>query len=295
MEKRLKVWVYNEGEPPLFHRAPLKDIYSIEGHMMDELNNPLNPFVARNPHEANAFFLPLSVTNIIRYLYSPRLTYDRNPLQTVVSDYVRLLSTKYPYWNRSAGADHFFVGCHDWSPDVSTADPHLFKNLIRVLCNANSSEGGPHGHIRRLLFKYWKDKDKDVQVHEYLPKNLNYFQLMSRSKFCLCPSGYEVASPRVVESMHAGCVPVIISEGYVLPFSEVLDWRRFSVHIPVGRIAEIKKILEGVGREEYMEKQKEVMEAKKHFVMHRPPQPFDLLNMVLHSVWLRRLNVRLIH
>ncbi|KAL2237345.1 UNVERIFIED_CONTAM: putative glycosyltransferase [Sesamum indicum] len=338
MEKRLKVWVYKEGEPPLFHRAPLKDIYSIEGHMMDELSNHLNPFVASNPDEANAFFLPLSVTNIIRYLYTPRLTYDRNPLQTVVTDYVRLLSTKYPYWNRSAGADHFFVGCHDWAPDVSTADPHLFKNLIRVLCNANSSEGfrpirdvslpeinvppqalgppdlnqsllhninkyrtilaffagGPHGHVRRRLFKYWKDKDKDVQVHEYLPKNLNYFELMSRSKFCLCPSGYEVASPRLIESMHAGCVPVIISEGYVLPFSEVLDWRRFSVHIPVRRIAEMKKILEGVGREEYMEKQKEVMEVKKHFVMHRPPQPFDLLNMVLHSVWLRRLNVRLI-
>lgn len=114
MEKRFKVWVYKEGEPPLFHRGHLKDIYAIEGHFIDELENGKSPFLARHPEEAHAFFLPVGIAMIIRYLYSPRLDYDRWRLQHVVTDYISVVSNRYPYWNRSTGADHFFVGCHDW-------------------------------------------------------------------------------------------------------------------------------------------------------------------------------------
>lgn len=218
------------------------------------------------------------------------------------------------------------------APDVSAAHPELYKNFIRVLCNANSSEGfkpvrdvslpeiflpsgklgparlgqppnnrpifaffagGAHGDIRKTLMKHWKGKDNDVQVYDYLPKTLNYTQLMGQSKFCLCPSGWEVASPRVVESIYAGCVPVIISDGYVLPFSDVLDWSQLSVHIPVARIPEIKKILQRIPMHEYLEKQKRVIQVQKHFTINRPAKRFDVMHMVMHSVWLRRLNIRL--
>ncbi|KAK2992461.1 hypothetical protein RJ640_011600 [Escallonia rubra] len=331
MEKRFKVWVYKEGEPPLFHAGPMKDIYSTEGQFIDEMESGKSAFLARHPDEALAFFVPVSVVRILKYLYKPHVDYHRGRLQNVVTDYIDILSKKYTYWNRSSGADHFFVSCHDWGPDVSTANPTLYKNFIRVLCNANASEGfrpardvslpeikipykdlgpprlgrapnnrsilaffagGCHGHVRERLFQYWKDKDQDVQVHDYLPKNLNYFELMGRTKFCLCPSGYEVASPRVVESIYAGCVPVIISDSYVLPFSDVLDWSQFSIHIPVARIPEIKVILEGISMTEYLKKQKLVLQVQRHFMVHRPAKPYDLLYMVFHSVWLRRLNVK---
>lgn len=114
MKEMFKVWVYKEGETPLFHGGPMKDIYSIEGQIIDELESGNNPFLARHPDEALVFFIPVSVKRIVRYLYTPRVTYERGLLQNVVTDYIGIISNKYPYWNRSSGVDHFFAACHDW-------------------------------------------------------------------------------------------------------------------------------------------------------------------------------------
>lgn len=131
MMKRFKVWTYKEGEPPLMHSGPMSSIYGIEGHFMDEIGNIKSPFSAQSPSEAHVFMLPISVAYIIHFLYRPLVSYSRDPLMRVVTDYTHLIARRYPYWNRTHGADHFIVSCHDWvSPFF-----HSFYPILALSCS----------------------------------------------------------------------------------------------------------------------------------------------------------------
>jgi len=154
--------------------------------------------------------------------------------------------------------------------------------------------GGKHGPVRPILFKHWKNgTDDDMQVYEYLPSGLSYFDFMKKSRYCLCPSGYEVASPRIAEAIYSECVPVIISKYYALPFSDVLNWTSFSVQVPVSEIPNLKTILQSIPLNRYVEMQSKLKQVQRHFTVNQPPKPYDFFHMVLHSIWLRRLNIQI--
>jgi xylogalacturonan beta-1,3-xylosyltransferase len=136
MEKRLKIWVYKEGDPPIIHSGPTANIYSIEGHFLYEMEDATNPFLARNPSEANVFFLPISVTNIVGYVYRRDVQDYWGPLRRLVADYVDVIKEKHPYWNRSTGADHLFVACHDWVILLSFVFSFSFICLLEVHTDA---------------------------------------------------------------------------------------------------------------------------------------------------------------
>lgn len=112
MEKKLKIYVYEEGEPPIFHNGPCKSIYAMEGNFI--YNMEISKFRTKDPTKANVFFLPISMTTIVHFIYDKKEKDHWLPLKQTVRDYVNLVAGKYPYWNRSLGADHFILACHDW-------------------------------------------------------------------------------------------------------------------------------------------------------------------------------------
>ncbi|URD74950.1 exostosin family [Musa troglodytarum] len=333
METILKVYVYEDGNRPLCHTPVLGGIYASEGWFM-KLMQENQQFVVKDPEKAHLFYLPYSSLQLRTQLYVPD-SHSLQPISLFLRDYVNSISAKYPFWNRTRGADHFLVACHDWAPYTTKLHNELREHTIKAVCNADASEGifvpgrdvslpethirtpkSPdsdvggrpasersilaffagqmHGRVRPILVGQWGGRDEDMRIYEALPagiaRKMSYVEHMRSSKYCVCPMGYEVNSPRIVEAIHYECVPVIIADNFVLPFQEVLDWSAFSVVVAEKDIPRLKEILLGIGEERYMTMQMNVKRLQKHFVWHGRPRKYDLFHMILHSIWFNRLN-----
>ncbi|CAK9176691.1 unnamed protein product [Ilex paraguariensis] len=204
MEKMLKVYIYREGEKPIFHQPYMRGIYASEGWFM-KLIEGNKQFVVRDPKKAHLFYLPISSLKLRSVLHEQNFS-TQNDLQKYLENYVDMIAKKYRFWNRTKGADHFLVACHDW---------------------------------------YWNNKEPDMKIFGPMPRDiegkLRYREFMKSSKYCICAKGYEVHTPRVVESIYYECVPVIISDNYVPPFFEILDWEAFSVFVSEKDIPNLRK------------------------------------------------------
>ncbi|OAY27251.1 hypothetical protein MANES_16G111200v8 [Manihot esculenta] len=328
MERMLKVYIYKDGKKPIFHLPILKGLYASEGWFM-KLMQGNRHFVVKDPRKAHLFYMPFS-SRMLEYTIYVRNSHNRTNLRQYLKEYTEKIAAKYPYWNRTGGADHFLVACHDWAPYETR---HHMEHCIKALCNADVTSGfkigrdvslpetyvrsarnplrdlggkppsqrhilafyagNMHGYLRPILLKHWKDKDPSMKIFGPMPpgvaSKMNYIQHMKNSKYCICPKGYEVNSPRVVEAIFYECVPVIISDNFVPPFFEVFNWGAFSVILEEKDIPNLKEILLSVPEKKYLELQLGVKKVQRHFLWHPNPVKYDLFYMTLHSIWYNRV------
>lgn len=129
MERVLKIYVYKEGKKPIFHQPILKGLYASEGWFM-KLMERNNRYAVKDPRKAHLFYMPFSSRMLEHTLYV-RNSHNRTNLRQYLKDYSENIAAKYRFWNRTGGADHFLVACHDWV--MSLFDLHFSYNQINFL------------------------------------------------------------------------------------------------------------------------------------------------------------------
>ena len=72
---------------------------------------------------------------------------------------------------------------------------------------------------------------------------------MKNSTFCLVPRGRRLGSFRHLEAMSYGCIPVVLSDNWVEPFDEIIDWSATSIHFNESSLLLVPEMLRDIDDE----------------------------------------------
>ncbi|KAI3677241.1 hypothetical protein L1987_86864 [Smallanthus sonchifolius] len=309
-------------------QAVLSGIYASEGWFMKHMKESKH-FVTNNPKQAHLFYIPFSSRMLEEKLYvtgsgsrDNMVQYLKDYIHLIAGRYdswnrtggsdhflvachdwatdetrKSMDSCIRALCNSDVGREHFELG-----KDVSLPETYVrsTQNPLRELGGKPPSQrsilaffaGQMHGDVRPILLQHWENKDPDMKIFQKLPKskgNKNYINYMKSSKYCICAKGYEVNSPRVVEAIFHECVPVIISDNFVPPFFEILNWESFAVFVEEKDIPNLKNILLSISNRRYLVMQQRVKKVQQHFLWHVKPVKYDIFHMILHSIWYNRV------
>lgn len=77
----------------------------------------------------------------------------------------------------------------------------------------------------------------------------DFIDLMKESTFCLTPRGRRLGSFRFLEALSYGCIPVILSDGWVKPFNEIINWSCAAVEFDESLLFQVPDILRDIPEE----------------------------------------------
>ncbi|KAL0667574.1 hypothetical protein Bca4012_030278 [Brassica carinata] len=141
-------------------------------------------------------------------------------------------------------------------------------------------------YSKRVRTEIWRSYGSDRRFYLQRQRFAGYQSEIARSVFCLCPLGWAPWSPRLVESVALGCVPVIIADGIRLPFPSAVRWPDISLTVAERDVGKLGEILEHVAETNLsvIQKNLEDPSVKRALLFNVPPQEGDATWQVLEAL-----------
>merc|ERR1712096_504970 len=102
---------------------------------------------------------------------------------------------------------------------------------------------------------------------------------MGNSRFCFVPRGRAAWSVRFFEALLAGCVPVLLSDHFLPPFSALFDITEFVIKWPMSKIDDTLVDFLRALPLEVVERYREAARRVRCWYLYPPPEVSWLGNM----------------
>ena len=124
-------------------------------------------------------------------------------------------------------------------------------------------------HLKRTLQEIEKGVSAGIKSLEHCEENvekrcdvngniIKYPYILPDTTFCIVLDTEYDSGQTIMEALHHGCIPVIVSSSIVLPFSEVIDWKRFSISMYDADLSSINETLSSVSQKRISEMQQQI-------------------------------------
>ncbi|XP_047330425.1 probable glycosyltransferase At3g07620 [Impatiens glandulifera] len=297
MLKNFRIYIYKPSNPLTFNTQPESLFYKSLLH---------SSFVTQDPEQAHLFFVPF-----------PNMS--TRSLSRLVKD----LRINFPFWNRTLGADHFYLSRTGIGYAADRNVLELKKNAIQIssfptipgnfiphkditLPPPNPGNDNPldllsHAAINTTQMFYAFGDNRDGRSQIQLVNEMNNESRLAAGRFCLIR--YSIVNDEMSwlgEVLRLGCLPVVITDRPIqdLPFMDLLRWSDIAVFVGAkqgeGELNKIvKKMIDGKEENEYGRMRDFGMKvSQQHFTWNEIAEPYDAFHMVMYQLWLRRHTIR---
>lgn len=100
---------------------------------------------------------------------------------------------------------------------------------------------------------------------------------MGNATFCLIPRGRRLGSYRFLEALQSSCIPLLLSNGWVLPFSDNIDWQKAAVFADERLLTLIPTIIREFSHEQIFQMRQQVLFLWNAY--------FSSIDKIVHTVF----------
>lgn len=113
-------------------------------------------------------------------------------------------------------------------------------------------------HPKLLILDVCEPHNYTLRCEISSGQKYSYPEILQQSTFCLIFRGERMGQFVLLEAMAANCIPVIVIDGAVMPFSNVIDWKRAAIFVMEDYVNTIMDVLNEVSEEKINEMRKQV-------------------------------------
>jgi Exostosin family len=282
-----------------------KNSFHLQVHFdyLIDIYETLKPYQTSNPEEADLFFVPLFILGWQFANIDPAETIEKHCGhlfrgkhillstgdfgQREESDY-ELKATALPnraYKSRYQWLDNRFLLLVFESTDTllpqdiailpyqmnDIATENYPRDIFASFSGAVQHPYLPPSHIRGGRLSELRKIDPNFligtpdELNNAFGRKISFHELMSRSVFTLCPAGYGRWTFRLIEALLCGSIPVIISDGYVLPFADKINWDKYVIRVPEIELANLPILLKSIPQEQIGQMLKNILDSNNLF------------------------------
>lgn len=136
------------------------------------------------------------------------------------------------------------------------------KRLLQEICyedptNVLLLQECTTAEFREKMKNFPELMEKDIRCTFPANNQVQYPKILEKGTFCLVGRGVRLAQPNLLESLAAGCIPIIMADNIILPFQEIIDWSLASISIRESDLHSISDVLKSISEVKIAELQKQ--------------------------------------